>query len=100
MNLYGVAIGLNAALPIVFGYNDILVAGKVQRCMAGVMRKVCDGELLTLSDDNVPCDGGNLYTVSALIWERIPAFASEVEYYKQMLQPVGITSSAWISRPR
>ncbi len=90
LNLYGEAFGPNAPLPIAFGYDDTpaTTAGKVPRCMTGAIRKVCGGEPLTLSDDNVLCGGGSLYTAFAPMQERIPAFVSEVEHYKRTPQQV------------
>jgi hypothetical protein len=51
--------------------------------MIGAVRKVCDGEPLTLTAGNVSCGGGSLYTAFAPMQERIPGFVSETEHYKQ-----------------
>ena len=51
--------------------------------MIGSIRKVCEGDSLTLSADNVLCGGGSLYTAFAPMQERLPKFVSETEHYKQ-----------------
>lgn len=56
--------------------------------MIGAIRKVCDGEPLTLSADNVLCGGGRLYTAFAPMPDRVPAFVSETEHYKQTKEKV------------
>ena len=56
---------------------------KIPRCMIGAIRKVCDGGALTLSADNVLCGGGRLYTAFAPMPDRVPAFVSREEHYKQ-----------------
>ena len=82
---YREAFGESVPLPVAFGYNDKAVTEvkKIPRCMIGAIRKVCDGEPLTLSADNVLCGGGRLYTAFAPMPERVPAFVSEAEHYKQ-----------------
>lgn len=56
--------------------------------MVGAIRKVCEGEPLTLSAGNVLCGGGSLYTAFAPMQERIPGFVSETEHYKQTPEQV------------
>lgn len=87
---YREAFGEAAPLPIAFGYSDTpAVEGKkVPRCMIGAIRKVCEGEPLTLTAQNVLCGGGSLYTAFAPMQERIPAFVSETEHYKQTREQV------------
>lgn len=87
---YREAFGEAAPLPIAFGYSDTLaVEGKkVPRCMIGAIRKVCEGEPLALTAQNVLCGGGSLYTAFAPMQERIPAFVSETEHYKQTREQV------------
>lgn len=82
---YREAFGESVPLPVAFGYSDKAVTEvkKIPRCMIGAIRKVCDGEPLTLSADNVLCGGGRLYTAFAPMPERVPAFVSEAEHYKQ-----------------
>lgn len=82
---YRKAFGESVPLPIAFSYSDKAVTEvkKIPRCMIGAIRKVCDGEPLTLSTDNVLCGGGRLYTAFAPMPERVPAFVSETEHYKQ-----------------
>lgn len=87
---YKEAFGDGIPLPVAFGYSDTPVEEirKIPRCMIGAIRKVCDGQALTLSDDNVLCGGGSLYTRFAPMQERIPRFVSEQEHYKQTPEQV------------
>lgn len=87
---YREAFGEGVPLPVAFGYSDTPVEEirKIPRCMIGAIRKVCDGQALTLSDDNVLCGGGSLYTRFAPMQERIPRFVSEQEHYKQTPEQV------------
>ncbi len=73
-----------------FGYSDNAVTEvrKIPHCMIGAIRKVCDGETLTLSADNVLCGGGRFYTAFAPMPDRVPMFVSEVEHYKQTKEQV------------
>ena len=52
---YREAFGDGVPLPVAFGYSDTPVEEirKIPRCMIGAIRKVCDGQALTLSVDNV-----------------------------------------------
>lgn len=79
------AFGEAAPLPIAFWYSDTAVnpESRVPRCMIGAIRKVCEGERLTLTAENVQCGGGGLYTAFRPMPERVPMFVSEVEHYKQ-----------------
>ncbi len=87
---YREAFGDGVPLPVAFGYSDTPVEEirKIPRCMIGAIRKVCDGQALTLNVDNVLCGGGSLYTRFAPIQERIPRFVSEQEHYKQTPEQV------------
>ena len=87
---YREAFSENVPLPVAFGYSDKAVTEvrKIPRCMIGAIRKVCDGEPLTLSADNVLCGGGGLYTVFTPMTDREPAFVSETEHYKQTKEQV------------
>lgn len=87
---YKEAFGDGVPLPVAFGYSDTPVEEirKIPRCMIGAIRKVCDGQALTLSVDNVLCGGGGLYTRFAPMQERIPRFVSEQEHYKQTPEQV------------
>lgn len=78
------AFGNNAPLPIALWYsNEALVSTcRLPRCMVGAIRRVCDGDTLTLSTDNVQCGGGGLYTSFRPMPERVPLFVSETEHYK------------------
>lgn len=82
---YKEAFGNSVPLPIAFGYSHVpaIEVKKIPRCMIGAIRKVCNGEALTLSAENVLCGGGSLYTAFAPMQERIPTFVSETEHYKQ-----------------
>lgn len=79
------AFGEAAPLPIALWYGDMAVnpESRVPRCMVGAIRKVCEGEALTLSAENVQCGGGGLYTAFRPMPERVPMFVSETEHYKQ-----------------
>lgn len=87
---YREAFGDGVPLPVAFGYSDTPVEEirKIPRCMIGAIRKVCDGQPLTMSVDNVQCGGGSLYTRFAPMQERIPRFVSEQEHYKQTPEQV------------
>lgn len=87
---YKEAFGDGIPLPVAFGYSDTPVEEirKIPRCMIGAIRKVCYGQALTLSVDNVLCGGGSLYTRFAPMQERIPRFVSEQEHYKQTPEQV------------
>ena len=87
---YKEAFGDGVPLPVAFGYSDTPVEEirKIPRCMIGAIRKVCDGQPLTMSVDNVLCGGGSLYTRFAPMQERIPRFVSEQEHYKQTPEQV------------
>ena len=88
--LFHEAFGEKTPLPIAFGYSGKAAANvkQIPRCMIGAIRKVCGGEPLTLSANNVLCGGGGLYTAFAPMQERIPAFVSETEHYKQNKEQV------------
>lgn len=87
---YREAFGEAVPYPIAFGYSAIpAVEGKkVPRCMIGAIRRVCEGEPLTLCAENVLCGGGSLYTAFAPMQERIPGFVSETEHYKRTKEQV------------
>lgn len=79
------AFGEAAPLPVAFWYGDVAVnaESRVPRCMIGAIRKVCEGNPLTLTAENVLCGGGGLYTAFRPMEERVPLFVSETEHYKQ-----------------
>lgn len=84
------AFGEAAPLPIAFWYGDVAVnaESRVPRCMIGAIRKVCEGNPLTLTAENVLCGGGGLYTAFRPMEERVPLFVSETEHYKQLPEQV------------
>ena len=84
------AFGEAAPLPIALWYGDTAVnpESRVPRCMIGAIRKVCEGEDLTLTAENVQCGGGGLYTAFRPMPERVPLFVSETEHYKQTPEQV------------
>lgn len=84
------AFGEAAPLPIAFWYDDTAVnaESRVPRCMIGAIRKVCEGEPLTLTTENVQCGGGGLYTAFRPMPERVPMFVSETEHYKRSPEQV------------
>lgn len=84
------AFGEVAPLPIAFWYGDTAVnpESRVPRCMVGAIRKVCEGNALSLTAENVQCGGGGLYTAFHPMPERVPLFVSEVEHYKRTPEQV------------
>lgn len=84
------AFGEAALLPIALWYGDAAVnaESRVPRCMIGAIRKVCEGNSLTLTAENVMCGGGGLYTAFRPMEERVPLFVSETEHYKQSPEQV------------
>lgn len=87
---YEEVFGESTPLPVAFGYSNKAATEvkKIPRCMIGAIRKVCEGDALTLSADNVLCGGGSLYTAFAPMPDRVPTFVSEVEHYKQTKEQV------------
>ena len=79
------AFGEAVPLPIALWYGDTAVAAnsRVPRCMVGAIRKVCNGDSLTLTTENVQCGGGGLYTAFRSMPDRVPLFVSETEHYKR-----------------
>ncbi|MBQ8205568.1 MAG: DUF169 domain-containing protein [Alistipes sp.] len=84
------AFGEAAPMPIAFWYGDTAVNAdsRVPRCMIGAIRKVCEGNALTLTSETVQCGGGGLYTAFRPMPERVPLFVSETEHYKQRPEQV------------
>ena len=87
---YRDAFGDAAPMPISFGYSDNAVSEikRVPKCMIGTISNVRHGESLTLTEENVICGGGGLYTAFREMPERVPMFVSEVEHYKQSKEMV------------
>lgn len=87
---YRDAFGDAAPMPIAFGYSDNAVSEikRVPKCMIGTISNVRHGESLTLTEENVICGGGGLYTAFREMPERVPMFVSEVEHYKQSKEMV------------
>jgi len=84
------AFGEAAPMPIAFWYSNTAVnpESRVPRCMIGAIRKVCEGNALTLTAETVQCGGGGLYTAFRPMPERVPLFVSETEHYKQRPEQV------------
>lgn len=84
------AFGQSVPLPIALWYGNTAVnpESRVPRCMIGAIRKVCDGNTLTLTAETVQCGGGGLYTAFRPMPERVPLFVSETEHYKQRPEQV------------
>jgi hypothetical protein len=84
------AFGEAAPLPIAFWYGDTAVnpESRVPRCMIGAIRKVCEGNALTLTAEHVQCGGGGLYTAFCQMPDRVPLFVSETEHYKRTPEQV------------
>lgn len=74
-----------APLPIAVWYSNEAVEreSRVPRCMIGAIRKVCGGQALSLSSENVQCGGGGLYTAFRPMPERVPLFVADTEHYKR-----------------
>lgn len=87
---YRDAFGDAAPMPIAFGYSDNAVSEikRVPKCLIGTISNVRHGESLTLTEENVICGGGGLYTAFREMPERVPMFVSEVEHYKQSKEMV------------
>lgn len=87
---YRDAFGDAAPMPIAFGYSDNAVSEikRVPKCMIGTISNVRHEESLTLTEENVICGGGGLYTAFREMPERVPMFVSEVEHYKQSREMV------------
>lgn len=87
---YRDAFGDAAPMPIAFGYSDNAVSEikRVPKCMIGTISNVRHEESLTLTEENVICGGGGLYTAFREMPERVPMFVSEVEHYKQSKEMV------------
>ena len=87
---YRDAFGDAAPMPIAFGYSNNAVSEikRVPKCMIGTISNVRHGESLTLTEENVICGGGGLYTAFREMPERVPMFVSEVEHYKQSKEMV------------
>ena len=79
------AFGEAAPLPIAFWYDDTAAnpESRVPRCMIGAIRKVCNGNKLTLTSENVQCPGGALYAAFRPMPDQIAFFVSQIERYKQ-----------------
>jgi len=72
------AFGEAAPLPIAFWYDDTAAnpESRVPRCMIGAIRKVCNGNKLTLTSENVQCPGGALYAAFRPMPEQVAFFVS------------------------
>lgn len=78
---YVEAFGSNAPLPISFGYSNTprTELANLPRCLMAVVRKVCEGEALTLSKDNIVCSGASFFTGFSHLREQEPLFFEEAE---------------------
>lgn len=87
---YREAFGESVPLPIVFGYSNTPAEAprNVPRCVIGAISKVREGSPLTLTAENVKCGGGGLYCGFTEMPERVPAFVSQIEHYKQTPEQV------------
>lgn len=82
---YKEAFGDDAELPIVFWYSDILEnrTEKINGCFFKDMKKVRDGNTISLSAEVIGCGGGKFYTGFTDMPEHVPTFVSTKEKYKQ-----------------
>lgn len=82
---YQEAFGKYAELPIAFWYSDQMEAPteKVNGCLFKCMKRVRDGEAVSLSTETITCGGGKFYTGFSDMPERVPGFVSLKEKYKK-----------------
>lgn len=82
---YQEAFGKHAELPIAFWYSDQMEAPteKVNGCLFKCMKRVRDGEAVSLSTETITCGGGKFYTGFSDMPERVPGFVSLKEKYKK-----------------
>lgn len=82
---YREAFSSNAPLPLLFGYSDQPVAdtAKIGGCFFKGLQAARDGQPVSLSAEVIGCGGGKLYTGFSEMPERVPAFVSLKEKYKQ-----------------
>lgn len=87
---YKVAFGEAAELPIVFWYSESPVncIDKIGGCFFKGMKDVRSGVPISLDVDTIGCGGGKFYTGFTDMPERIPAFVSLKEKYKQTPEQV------------
>lgn len=82
---YQEAFGKHAELPIAFWYSDQMEAPteKVNGCLFKCMKRVRNGEAVSLSTETITCGGGKFYTGFSDMPERVPSFVSLKEKYKK-----------------
>ncbi len=82
---YREAFGTQAELPIGFWYSDEETAptDKTNGCLFKCMKEVRAGVKVSLNAATIGCGGGQFYTGFIDFPERIPAFVSLKERYKQ-----------------
>jgi len=82
---YREAFGSKAPLPLLFGYSDKPVADtpRIGGCFFKGLQAARDGQPVALSAEVIGCGGGKLYTGFADMPERVPAFVSLKEKYKE-----------------
>ena len=82
---YREAFGLQAPLPLLFGYSDKPVAEtqKIGGCFFKGLQTAREGIPVSLSADVIGCGGGKLYTGFSDMPERVPGFVSLKEKYKK-----------------
>lgn len=87
---YREAFGTRAELPVAFWYSHHPAAPteKVNGCLFKCMRRVRDGQVVTLDSETITCGGGKFYTGFTEMPERVPGFVSLKERYKKTPQMV------------
>lgn len=82
---YKEAFGKAAELPVAFWYSDELGSQteKINGCFFKEMKKVRDGQAISLNADVIGCGGGKFYTGFTDMPEHVPTFVSIKERYKQ-----------------
>lgn len=82
---YKEAFGSFAELPLAFWYSDQPEGetDKVNGCLFKCMKRVREGNIVSLNVETIGCGGGKFYTGFTEMPERVPAFVSLKEKYKQ-----------------
>lgn len=82
---YREAFGRNAELPLAFWYSDEQtgVFEKTGGCFFKILKRVRQGEVVSLNEEVIGCGGGKFYTGFAPMPEHVPAFVSVKEKYKK-----------------
>lgn len=82
---YREAFGEAAELPIVFWYSDEEIGHteKIGGCFFKGLKEVREGQIVSLSAENIGCGGGKFYTGFSEMPEHVATFVSLKEKYKK-----------------